>query len=428
MERKSATTGFSRSNLARGLCRALLLGVGGTFLAVMLAVISVACASDKDFPPGGAVTPPGNPQIQLWVADTQNNRMLMYPLPATNGEAASIVIGQPDFGRTACNTGVLSLVTLCGPTGAALDANGNLWVADTGNNRVLEFTFPFRNGQPAALVIGQPGFATSGACTPGPMSICGPRKLAFDQRGNLWVSDERGNRVLEFVPPFFIGMVATLVLGQRDFTTSACADSPPSAIGMCSPSGLAFDSRGDLFVSDTQNSRVLMFKPPFSIGMPATLAIGQLNLLSNNRLVTSQFSLSRPSGISVDGSNNLYVADSDNSRIMIFPSPSNASGENASMVLGNTNFATINPNQCGPAIDGGTICHPFDVKVDGSGNVLVADQNNRTLIFATPITTGKFASAVLGQPSLTVKVPPTGIATSQNDAEGIAISGTVIRP
>ena len=159
-----------------------------------------------------------------------------------------------------------------------------------------------------------------------------------------------------------------------------------------------------------------------------------MNLLSNSRLAPSESSLSSPFGLSVDGSDNLYVADSGNSRIMIFPPPT-SSGESASAVLGNNNFTMINPNQCGPppggggtAINGGTICHPLDVKVDGAGNVVVPDQNNRTLIFEPPITTGEFASVVLGQPSLSLQLPPTGFATSQNDPGGAAVSGTVIAP
>jgi sugar lactone lactonase YvrE len=398
-------------------------------LSVLLGVFGAGCGTSHSG--SGQIS---SAQVQLlWVADTKNNRMLGYQAPPTNGEPAVVVIGQPAFGLTACNSPVLSGATLCGPIGAALDAGGNLWVADAANNRVVEFTSPFRFGQQAALVIGQPSFAASGPCTPSPTSICGPRYLAFDDQGDLWVSDANGNRVLEFQHPFKIGMPATLVLGQSSFTTSVC-NAPPTTVGMCSPAGLAFDSKGNLFVSDVNNARVMMFSPPFSIGMPAKLAIGQLNLLTNRQSPPSQSTLSSPVGLALDGSDNLYVADSGNSRIVVFPTPS-ASGEKASAVLGNNVFTMINPDACGPppggggtAIDGGTICHPLDVKVDGSGNVVVADQNNRTLIFGPPITTGEFASVVLGQPSLSLQLPPTGLATSQNDPGGVALSGKIITP
>ena len=420
---------FHQAKLAKGVYRSLLAAAGWLSLALLLGALGVGCHTSTS-----GSSQPGNAQVLLWVADTKNNRMLGYQAPPKNGDPALVVIGQSAFGPTECNSGGLSGATLCGPIGAALDANGNLWVADAGNNRVLEFTSSFRIGQQAALVIGQPSFAASGACTPSPTSICGPRYLAFDHQGNLWVSDAKNNRVLEFQPPFSTGMAATLVLGQPNFNSFVCT--PPTAVGMCSPSGLAFDSKGNLFVSDVNNSRVMMFNPSpsFRTGMPANLAIGQPNLLSNTQFPPSPSSLSSPSGLSVDGSDNLYVADSGNSRIMIF-SPPASSGEDAFAVLGNNNFIMINLNDCGPppsgggtAVNGGTICHPLDVKVDGAGNVVVPDQNNRTLIFEPPITTGEFASVVLGQPSLSLQLPPTGLPTSQNDPGGVAVSGNTVTP
>jgi NHL repeat-containing protein len=413
-----ATTASNRSKLLQSVV------TGWLAFTVLLSAIGAGCGTSTS-----NISQPGNINVQLWVADTQNNRVLGYQAPPKNGDPAAVVLGQITFGPTACNSGGLSGATLCTPFGATIDASNSLWVADTGNNRVLKFVPPFRNSAQAILVIGQPSFVASGSCAPELGSTCGPRSLAFDRQGNLWVSDANSNRVVEYVPPFSTGMPATLVLGQADFTSSVCSEASPT--GMCSPSGLAFDSVGDLFVSDMQNSRVIMFKPPFGIGMAATLAVGQLSLTSNARFVTSQFSVSNPSGIFVDESGNLYVADSDNSRIMIFPPPT-VSGEYAAFVLGNDDFRTINPNACGPgtngagpSINGGTICHPLDVKVDGAGNVAVADQNNRTLIFAPPITTGKFASVVLGQLSLTSDVPPTGLATSQNAPRGLAVSGII---
>ncbi len=394
------------------------LGLAALVLPLSLAI--VVCGGKS------SVNPPSNPQIKLWVADTKNNRVLGYQAPASDGDPAVVVIGQPAFGPTACNSPALTAATLCGPVGTAIDAGGNLWIADTANNRVLEFAPPFSDGQSAALVIGKPGFTTGGACSPSATSICSPRSVVFDRQGNLWVSDANGNRVLQFASPFSNGMPASIVLGQGNFVSSFCGNAPPSATGMCSPAGLAFDSKGNLFVSDSGNSRVLMFAPPFSIGMPANLAIGQISLTSNNEKLT-QFGLSNPFGIGIDGSDNIFVADSGNSRIMIFPPPT-ASGENATVVLGNTNFTSLNPNACGPNIDGGTLCKPLDVKVDGGGNTIAVDQNNRTVIFRPQIITGELASVVLGQPSLTAKIAPTGLATSQNGPAGLAVTGVIVAP
>jgi sugar lactone lactonase YvrE len=383
---------------------------------------------------GSSSTPgqPGNPDIQLWVADTKNNRVLGYHAPLQNGDPAAVVLGQTTFGPTACNSGGLGKTTLCGPLGVTIDAAGNAWVADAANNRVLRFAPPFANGQDATLVIGQFTFVTSGPCVADRRSLCGPRGLVFDQQGNLWVADSNNNRVLEFTAPFSTGMPASMVLGQPNFTNTACGQ--VSNLGMCSPGGLAFDTKGDLFASDGRNSRVIMFNPPFRMAMAASLAVGQLSLVSNTRFLTTQFSLSSPSGIAVDNSDNLYVADTDNSRIMIFPPPT-GNGQNASAVLGADNFTSINLNACGPgsngsgpSINGGTICHPLDVKVDEVSTVVVADQNDRTLIFKAPVTTGALATTVLGQLNLTLQVPPTGLATSQNDPGGLGVSAALLGP
>jgi DNA-binding beta-propeller fold protein YncE len=82
----------------------------------------------------------------IYVDDVTNNRVLGW-LDAdsfTNGKAADLVIGQPDFLTAGCNTITpFGGLDLCAPEGVAVDAQGNLYVADTSNSRVLEFTTPF---------------------------------------------------------------------------------------------------------------------------------------------------------------------------------------------------------------------------------------------------------------------------------------------
>jgi DNA-binding beta-propeller fold protein YncE len=86
---------------------------------------------------------------------------------------------------------------LCNPDGVAFDSHGDLWVGDFDNNRVLEFTPPFSNGERASVVIGQPNFTAS---TPAETrtGLDSPTYVAIDSHGNLWVADASNNRVLEF--------------------------------------------------------------------------------------------------------------------------------------------------------------------------------------------------------------------------------------
>jgi sugar lactone lactonase YvrE len=106
---------------------------------------------------------------------------------------------------------------LC-PFGLAFDGQGNLWVADNGNNRVLQYWPPFSNGMAASLVLGQANFTTYSLTPPSTSStIWFPMSLAFDTSGRLFVADMMANRTLIFTPPFSNNMAATLVIGQQDF-------------------------------------------------------------------------------------------------------------------------------------------------------------------------------------------------------------------
>jgi len=122
-------------------------------------------ASTLSFGPainGSAFDKAGN----LWVTDEANNRVLMYRKAslATNGAAATVVLGQATFTASGCGT---SAATLCSPVGLALDNKGDLAVADGENSRILGFTSPFSNGMSATLVLGQANLTTGGCNTGG---------------------------------------------------------------------------------------------------------------------------------------------------------------------------------------------------------------------------------------------------------------------
>jgi sugar lactone lactonase YvrE len=155
---------------------------------------------------------------------------------------------------------------ICNPSAAIFDSRGNLWVADR-LGRVLEFPPPLVNGENATLVIGQANFTSLSQNTDA-STIKDAEGLAFDSSGDLWVSDVSNHRVLGFRAPLTSGMAATVVLGQPDFTTES-PTSNPTASSFSTPAGLAFDSSGNLWVADSGYSRVLEFKPPFSTGQSA---------------------------------------------------------------------------------------------------------------------------------------------------------------
>jgi sugar lactone lactonase YvrE len=237
---------------------------------------------EQKSPSYGILTPWGgltfDPSGNLWVADSENNLVLEFAPPFSGNMSASFVIGQPNFQGT---TAGASAGGLKFPMNVVFDHAGNLWVSDTDNSRVLEFEPPFRNGMNASVVIGQSNFLTAFFNTTR-NALSGPEQDVFDSSGNLWVADGGNARILEFQPPFSTGMNASLVIGEPDFTHRYCQ---PSTLGYettCSnhslltyPSGIAFDLQGDLWITDSYavNGRLLEFTPPFKNGMQASLVM-----------------------------------------------------------------------------------------------------------------------------------------------------------
>ena len=209
----------------------------------------------------------------LWVADSQNNRVLEFRPPFSNDMNAAVVIGQTNLQRTDAATAANRMNN---PMYVTFDASSNLWVSDSSNNRLLEFQPPFFTGMNSSLVIGQEKFTTAFENNTTQNSLSNPGQVAFDSSGNLWVPDGGNGRILEYQPPFTTGMNASLVLGEPDFTHRYC---DPHSLGIqtrCSnhssltgPTEVAFDQKGNLWAPEAWSSTfgISVFKPPFSDGM-----------------------------------------------------------------------------------------------------------------------------------------------------------------
>jgi sugar lactone lactonase YvrE len=206
----------------------------------------------------------------LYIADTFNNRVLGFAdaRSAKQGDQADVVIGQTSqyearVNSPTSNPDQLTDQGLFAPIGVAVDASGNLYVADSGNGRVLRFPKPFEQaqkfGQRADLVLGQSGFNIK-IVDATQRNMSRPYGLAFTVDGHLMASDVAHNRVLLFRKSasgdFSNGQPAGSVFGQRDFTTSSAG---AEETRFNAPMHIASDTDDRLYVCDPGNRRVAIF-------------------------------------------------------------------------------------------------------------------------------------------------------------------------
>ena len=372
-------------------------------------------------------------ELHLYVADTGNNRVLGWR-DANNyhaGAKADIVLGQPNLLTTVplgIGTGGLNA-----PQALAVQPQtGNVYVADTGNHRVLRFPSPFEN--PGRVepdhFYGQPTLASRSANAGGlsERSMNSPSALVFDRLGNLWVADRGNNRVLR-LPAGALDATETpadVVLGQPDFTSAAAnANTAVGPMGFNTPLGLAVDGAGALYVSDFTNARILVFSAPQSIGQAASRVLGQLSFESSGAPPTPTASTLRgPAGLDVSAAGNLYVSIPLDHRVLVFNNVAQApAGAAADRVLGQLVLTTgIRNISTNPLASAKGLSGVNDVAVDADGKVFVADgSNNRVLAFPSGSGT---ADRVWGQPDFTHNAPNGIDAKSISGAYQILVDYT----
>ncbi len=198
-----------------------------------------------------------DPSGHLYVTDPLNNRVLEYDHPTPANLNANLVFGQGgSFAGNLCNFSsgchvpgcAASAQSLCGPSAVAVDGAGSVYIADTVNNRVLQYV----SLTTAQTVIGQVDF--SGVdCG----SLCQPQGVAVDAMGDLFAADPINSRVTEYNAPLKDGAPANLSIGIQQ-----CDQASAEATTLCGVSGLALDSVGNLYAADTFDNRVLEFNHP----------------------------------------------------------------------------------------------------------------------------------------------------------------------
>ncbi len=292
--------------------------------------------------------------FNIYVADNNNNTIRRINF---NGVTTTLA-GTADSGT---NDGLALFARFNYPDGAAVDPAGNLYIADHVNSTIREIT---ASGVVSTLAgqVGNPGYADG---TNAGARFLYPSGVALDAQTNLYVADT-GNNVIRKVTP--AGVVTTFA-GMA--TINGTNDGTGTNAFFFSPSSLAIDPQGNLFVTDSQNFTVRKITPSQVVSTIAGIpgSSGYRDGPAQNAL----FGI--PSGIAIDGASNIYVSDTFFLTLRCI-SPAGV----VSTLAGAPGGGTIADGTGTTARFG----YPYGLAVDTNGNVLVADAAADTLRMVTP--------------------------------------------
>jgi len=319
----------------------------GYYLGTNIGDGASAMLAELDLPSGVALDGVGN----LYIADTGHNRIRMVTAPVATG-IISTIAGDGSSSYSG-DGGPASAATLIAPGGVALDGAGNIYIADTGNNVIREIiaatgiiTTVAGNGTPGSS--GDGGAATSA-------NLNGPQGVTVDASGNLWIADTGNNLIREVTAAD--GKIKT-VAGTG--TAGFAGDNGP-AIGaeLNAPYAIAFDLEGNWFIPDSNNSRVRKVNPTGTI---TTIAGNGNGSTDGDGGAATSAGLFSPSGLAVDPAGNIYIsarAKAQDSRIRKVNEPSGI-------------ITTVAENLTG-AYYSVVLYGPIGLAIDGNGNLFFAD-------------------------------------------------------
>ena len=323
-------------------------GDGGAATAAQLSPFSVA------------VDGSGN----LYIADGGNYRIRKVD---SSGNI-STVAGTGTSGFSG-DGGAATAARLRSPRGVAVDGSGNLYIADRSNNRIRKVDSSGNISTVAGGSIGDGGAAVAAR-------LHNPSSVALDGAGNLYIADWGNQRIRKVSATGVISTVAGIgTIGTGGFSGDGGA---AVAAQLNSPSSVALDGSGNLYIADTYNQRIRKVDSSGNISTVAGTGTGGLHTggFSGDGAAAVAAQLNRPQGVALDGSGNLYIADTYNQRIRKVDSSGNISTVAGT---GTGGFGTGGFSGDGAAATAAQLNRPQGLALDGSGNLYIADTLNHRI-------------------------------------------------
>ena len=401
--------------VAATLLSPLALGVSGTDRMTTIAGTAIkgfagdggpATAAQLNVPADVVVDAAGN----LYISDSNNNRVRKVTPEGTITTAAGT--GAAGFSG---DGGPATSAQLYIPTGLALDAAGNLYIADTFNQRI-------RKVDPSGIITTVAGTGVKGFFGDGgpaaSAQLSAPNDVALDAAGSLYIADAGNNRVRRVRAAPVLAGRALAVSGADTITTIVGTGTagfggdggPPGSAQLSGGTGVAFDSAGNLYISDNGNNRVRRVSAGVRLGQLTTITTvagaGAAGFSGDgSSAITAK--LNNPARIALDVAGNLYIADTFNIRVRKV-SP-------AGIITTVAGDGSAGPGGVGGPATSAQLYYPTGVAIDAGGSLFIADQTNHRVLKVTNVL-----------PSASFKATPRNLTVSFDASASADPNGQII--